>query len=129
MAFVRVGSRAGLTDGKVMEAEINGRHYAVLNFEGEIRCFDGECPCTGGPLSLGAIRDGLLVCPWHGWRFDCKTGMHSHKEGVRVAQFPVLLEGDDILIDVSVPVSDPTTTDLVSINQLKAKAEANASNS
>ncbi len=32
------------------------------------------CPHLGGPLESGAIEDGSVVCPWHGYRFDCATG-------------------------------------------------------
>jgi nitrite reductase/ring-hydroxylating ferredoxin subunit len=32
------------------------------------------CPHTGGPLALGTVREGCIVCPWHGARFDVVSG-------------------------------------------------------
>jgi phenylpropionate dioxygenase-like ring-hydroxylating dioxygenase large terminal subunit len=29
-----------------------------------------RCPHRNAPLSLGRLRDGLLECRYHGWRFD-----------------------------------------------------------
>jgi phenylpropionate dioxygenase-like ring-hydroxylating dioxygenase large terminal subunit len=32
--------------------------------------FADRCPHRGARLSLGRLREGLLQCPYHGWRFD-----------------------------------------------------------
>ena len=29
-----------------------------------------RCPHRNAPLSIGRVRDGLLECRYHGWRFD-----------------------------------------------------------
>jgi nitrite reductase (NADH) small subunit len=107
MAFVKIGSVSALPDGETMEAKVEGHPYAVCNAGGAIRCLDGECPCTGGPLSQGAIRHGLLVCPWHNWRFDYKTGICAYDNSIRVSMFPVKIEGGDIYVDVSRPLAAP----------------------
>ena len=101
MPFVKVGSLSALAPGGVMEARIDGHYYAVCHAGGEVHCLDGECPCTGGPLSQGAIRHELLVCPWHGWRFDYKTGECAYDANIRLDKFAVRVESDDILVDVA----------------------------
>lgn len=37
--------------------------------DGEAHAFPDRCVHRGARLSLGAVADGLLVCPYHGWRF------------------------------------------------------------
>src|SRR5262249_48076880 len=32
------------------------------------------CPHWGGPLDDAPIDDGCVTCPWHGYRFDVRTG-------------------------------------------------------
>jgi len=86
-----------------MEANVDGHPYAVYNAGGAIRCMDGECPCTGGPLSKGVIRQGRLVCPWHNGRFECQTGICADNGSIRVPMYPVKIEDGDIYIDVSRP--------------------------
>jgi 3-phenylpropionate/trans-cinnamate dioxygenase ferredoxin component len=108
VAFVRVGSVSALQPGWVIEAKVGENYYAVCNAGGQIHCLDGECPCTGGPLSQGALRNDLLVCPWHGWRFDYRDGVCAYDDSIKIAKFPVRIEGDDILIDVSQPISQPS---------------------
>jgi toluene monooxygenase system ferredoxin subunit len=103
MAFVKIGLLSVLPPGEVMEAQIDGHRYAICHAGGELHCLDGECPCTGGPLSQGAIRHQLLVCPWHGWRFDYKTGICAYDDAVKLAKFPVRVDKDEIWVDVGTP--------------------------
>jgi nitrite reductase (NADH) small subunit len=100
MPFVRVGSLSALPPGSVMEAAVGENTFAVCNLGDEMRAFDGICPHAGGPLGQGSIQDDRLVCPWHAWEYDCRTGVNDYDENVKLATFPVKVEGDDILVDV-----------------------------
>jgi nitrite reductase/ring-hydroxylating ferredoxin subunit len=106
MAFVRVASLTQVQPGWVFEAKVDGHPYAVCNHEGEIHCLDGECPCTGGPLGQGAIRQDLLVCPWHGWRFDYRDGVCAYDDSIKICKFAVKVEGQDILIDPAQKINE-----------------------
>jgi nitrite reductase (NADH) small subunit len=100
MAFVKVGSVSRLPPGAVMEAEAGANTYAICNAGGAFYALDGVCPHAGGPLGQGALHGNTLVCPWHAWEYDCRTGVNDFDQDVVVATFPVKIEGDDILIDV-----------------------------
>jgi len=106
MSFVKVGSLAALPPGTVMEAQVGEGTYAICNAGGEVHALDGICPHAGGPLGQGALHGTTLVCPWHAWEFECRTqvkdsGASEMDDGYPVAKFPVKIDGDDILIDVS----------------------------
>ena len=50
-------------------------HYAVGNADGELFAVGRRCRHLGADLGNGSIdRNGCLVCPWHGARFDVTTG-------------------------------------------------------
>ncbi len=83
-----------------MEVVISGRPYAVCNAGGTVHALDGTCPHAGGPLGQGALHDNWLVCPWHAWEYDCRTGENDFDPSIRVDTFPVRIEGDDIFIEV-----------------------------
>lgn len=38
--------------------------------QGAVQAFADRCPHRGARLSLGAVVEGQLQCPYHGWRFD-----------------------------------------------------------
>lgn len=68
-------------------AELPDRYLAIFLVDGVIRCIDNECPHVGSPLARGAIVDGRVVCPSHGWTFDLETGalctVFGEQPGVR----------------------------------------------
>jgi nitrite reductase/ring-hydroxylating ferredoxin subunit len=100
MPQVRIGSLSAVPPGAVGEGEADGVTYAICHHKGEVHVFDASCPCTGGPLEQGTIREGLLVCPWHGMRFDAHTGECPYDSKLALVQMPVEIRGDDILIEI-----------------------------
>lgn len=100
MPFVRVAAVSEVPEGAVMEASVGGELYAICNVAGTISALSGVCLHQGGPLGQGNIADGHIVCPWHGWEFDCRTGASGFNSDECVATYPVKVEGNDILIQV-----------------------------
>ena len=57
-----------------MPLRIAGRYLAVFLVDGEVHVLDNQCAHVGSPLDSGAVDDGLLTCPWHGWTYELATG-------------------------------------------------------
>jgi nitrite reductase (NADH) small subunit len=97
--FVRILSRTELpADGEAREVGCEGRMLCIANVGGEISAMDNVCPHRGGPLGEGIVENGKVVCPWHAWAFDVKTGAAEHSPGDKVDVYPVRIEGDDVLV-------------------------------
>ena len=47
------------------------------------------------------IEGGKVVCPWHAWAWDPKTGEAVQDPKVKVAVYPVKIENGDVLIDLA----------------------------
>ncbi|MGS0983552.1 Rieske 2Fe-2S domain-containing protein [Burkholderia glumae] len=54
---------------------------------GEVVALEDFCPHRGAPLSLGFVRDGRLVCGYHGLEMGC-DGKVAGMPGQRVGGFP-----------------------------------------
>ena len=39
-------------------------------------------------------------CPFHGWEFDCRTGANDGDEDLKLATYPVKVEGGEILVEL-----------------------------
>src|SRR5712692_10178327 len=52
------------------------------------------------------LCDGILTCHWHHARFDLRTGGTFDQWADELRRFPVELDGDDVLVDLS-PPEDP----------------------
>jgi len=46
------------------------------------RRFVPVCPHLGGPLEDAPVTDGCVTCPWHGYRFDLRTGRSADGRGL-----------------------------------------------
>ena len=86
--------------GAVMECEVEGISVCLANLGGELSALDNWCPHRQGPLGQGWIEGNAVVCPWHSWAFDTKTGLASYPEGERVRVFPVRTDESNVLIQI-----------------------------
>jgi vanillate O-demethylase monooxygenase subunit len=56
---------------------------------GNVVALEDFCPHRGAPLSLGFVRDGTLVCGYHGLEMGCE-GKTTGMPGQRVGGFPAI---------------------------------------
>lgn len=87
-------------DGEVMEAEAQGTAVCLARVRGELAALDNVCPHRQGPLGQGWVEGDAVICPWHSWSFNAKTGLAEYPVSEKVAVFPVRVEGDDVLVDL-----------------------------
>jgi nitrite reductase (NADH) small subunit len=100
MANKKVCSLNDVPMGAVAEVFVEGNPYAVCNVDGVLFCVDGTCPHAGGPLGQGTLHGDRLVCPWHAYEFDCRTGLVDEDDDMRISTYPVSVERGDILVDI-----------------------------
>jgi nitrite reductase (NADH) small subunit len=97
--FVRVCSQAELPmAGKVREFTAAGRTLCVANVNGVVCVLDGTCPHEGGPLGEGSIEDGRVVCPWHAYAFDVRTGAAEDDPDVKAEVFEAKVENGELRV-------------------------------
>lgn len=97
--FTKLASQSempGLNEAK--EFVCGDKAVCVANVNGEISAMENVCLHRGGPLGQGVVSGGKVVCPWHGWEWDPKTGEAG--AGARIAVYPVKVEGGDVLIEM-----------------------------
>ena len=98
--FVKMATLEELPPGSAREVEHEGRIYALFNVDGEISAIDGVCPHQGGPLAEGRLDGTCVVCPWHGWRFDVRSGKTPLGPKIKQPVYEVKVEGQDVLVHV-----------------------------
>ncbi|HLZ60149.1 MAG TPA: Rieske 2Fe-2S domain-containing protein [Ktedonosporobacter sp.] len=87
--YFKVASVAELEQRPFKVVTLEDRHILLLRADGQIRALDSRCPHMGYPLSQGTVRDGVLRCHWHHWRFDLASGGCFTEGGDDVAVFPI----------------------------------------
>ncbi|MGH9034379.1 MAG: Rieske (2Fe-2S) protein [Acidimicrobiia bacterium] len=104
--WVAVAVVDALPPGAVVASLVGpSTEVAVFNVDGELCALEGTCPHRGGRLADGMVRDGVVTCPRHWWRFDLHTGQHTGDPGLRLTRYPVrVVEGT---VEVLLPPAPP----------------------
>ena len=100
MPWVRIAAVTELTPGTLLPYDLGGTEIVVCNSEGAIHAFQGLCPHRNGPLAQGNLADGCIICPWHAWEFDCRTGEYDYNPGIRLRKHEVRVDGNDVLVEL-----------------------------
>ena len=93
----------------------------VFRLDGEFYAYENRCSHQGGPVCQGKILgrveevlaedmtskglkfsevDTHIICPWHGYEFNIKTGRHPGDKNVRLKPFDVRVADGDVYVVV-----------------------------
>ncbi|AMW05801.1 Rieske (2Fe-2S) protein [Gemmatimonas phototrophica] len=88
------------TDIPLAVTLVDGRRICLVRLHGEVFAVEDRCPHRDFPLSGGDVVAGHLECPWHGARFDLRTGQCSQgpAEGDAIATYPVMQVNGIVLV-------------------------------
>jgi nitrite reductase/ring-hydroxylating ferredoxin subunit len=110
MADKVVVAKAGeIPAGERLLVEVNGRSIGIFNVDGEYYGVVNRCPHMGAEMCRGHIvgelsspgpgefhfdpSHHLLMCPWHGWEFDLKTGQsYLDPRNTRIRTYSIAVE-------------------------------------
>ena len=96
--FVSIAKVADIPSGTGRTVDVGGILLAIYHVDGTFYAVDNTCPHAGGPLGEGKLSEGIVECPWHGWRFNIRTGERVGNNTIAIACCPVRIEGDQIQI-------------------------------
>jgi nitrite reductase/ring-hydroxylating ferredoxin subunit len=72
---------------------------------------DNRCPHEGYALVRGDVKDDVLTCEWHNWKFRLDDGACLFG-GESVRSYPVEIRGGQVFVDVTDPPSEQVAPQL-----------------
>ena len=72
--FVKVADTDEILPSQMKEVEVDGQSILIANVNGKYYAIGSICTHEGGPLADGTIHNYEVECPWHGSKFDIRTG-------------------------------------------------------
>jgi len=69
-----LGDLTDLPDATPTKARAGINDLVLVRSGDSVYALHAVCAHAGGPLPQGAVRDGCLVCPWHGARYRLTDG-------------------------------------------------------
>lgn len=89
-----------IKEGRGVSRDAAGLRVAVFRHGGGVVALSGRCPHANGPLGLGWIEDGEVVCPLHRWRFRLSDGRCTTVRGNSVHRFRCEVRGEEVWVEV-----------------------------
>jgi nitrite reductase (NADH) small subunit len=96
----KVAGEGDIPEDTGLLVDAGGHAIALFRVEGRCYAIDNACPHRGGPLAEGDLEGHVVHCPWHGWAWDVRTGTNPRQAAIKVACFPVSVEGGSVFIEV-----------------------------
>lgn len=87
---IELGSEAEVRANLPLSFALGGERYRLADVEGALVAHAVTCPHWLGPLDEAPIVDGAVRCPWHGYRFDIRTGACLSGQRLSLGAAPVI---------------------------------------
>lgn len=72
--WVDVGYPEEIADQGCKLVEIDHKPIAIFNLSGEYYAIEDNCPHQHLPIADGLVENCTITCPYHGAKFNLKTG-------------------------------------------------------
>lgn len=72
--FHRAANVSDVPENGSLRVELPGEDILLCRSGGEVFAIENLCSHTGQPLERGLVREGWIMCPFHGARFALDTG-------------------------------------------------------
>jgi nitrite reductase (NADH) small subunit len=98
--WVDIGPENEFPLNAVREIIAGGLVLAVARLEDGYYAIDGLCPHQGGPLGQGKLADNIVICPWHQFSFDMKTGHSTSSAHLCQSRFEVRAQAGRVVVQI-----------------------------
>ena len=99
--FEKFAEASEIPPGKIKVDKIKGTEVWVANIEGTLHAYPNKCTHMGGPVGRGKLTGYVIQCPWHGSRFDVRTGeVVGGPAQVPLSPLEVKVEGTAVWVGV-----------------------------
>ena len=98
--FVFAAKADEVPAGRGKTITLRERRIALFNADGTFYAIDDTCLHRGGPLGEGELEGCVVTCPWHGWKFDVRSGEMTMNTAARVNCYATRIDGGDVHVAV-----------------------------
>jgi nitrite reductase/ring-hydroxylating ferredoxin subunit len=97
--FVKVAETKDIAPSNMKGIDLASEKVCIANIEGNYYAIGNVCTHMGGPLADGKLEGYEIQCPWHGSKFDVRTGEPTRPPAQRaVPSYEVKIENNNILV-------------------------------
>ena len=120
--FIKVADTKDIPPSQMKEVQVDGENICIANVDGKYYAIGSICTHEGGPLAEGTLDRYEVECPWHGSRFDVRTGeVISPPANEPEPVYEVKLDGNNVLIMKQDKSKSPPQSELELLEKIKVE--------
>ena len=97
--FVNVAQSKDIGPSTMKAVDVAGEKVCIINIEGNYYAIGNVCTHMGGPLNEGTLEGFEVQCPWHGSKFDVRSGEPTKPPARQaVSSYEVKIQDNNILV-------------------------------
>jgi glycine betaine catabolism B len=97
--YGKVANKNDIQPSHMKEVQLDGENICLVNVEGKYYAINNICTHEGGPLADGTLEGYEVKCPWHGSKFDVRTGeVKEPPASEPEPAYQLRLDGNSVLI-------------------------------
>jgi glycine betaine catabolism B len=97
--FVKVADIMDIKPSEMKQVQVDDEAICLANVDGKFYAIGNVCTHEGGPLADGTLDAYEVECPWHGSKFDVRTGEVTNPPARKPeSTYEVKINGNNILI-------------------------------
>src|SRR3954451_3631017 len=113
-----VGVKEDVLEGGRVVVDVDGLEIGIFRLDGQLYAWENRCMHAGGPVCQGKLMNRVverldpqrrslgdhfgdelhIVCPWHGYEYDVRTGPNPADPGLQLRRIDVEESGGEILV-------------------------------
>ncbi|HEY9045120.1 MAG TPA: Rieske 2Fe-2S domain-containing protein [Ohtaekwangia sp.] len=94
-------ARHRITQDRPQLLVIHGKRICLVLHAGNFQAVQDACSHNGESLSKGQVNFlGEIICPWHGYRFDLKSGRACDSSSPDLHTYPVKSDDSGFFIGI-----------------------------
>lgn len=95
--WLELGNYQELENQKLYAKNYERVNFLVSRVGSEVFAVQNQCGGSLLPIDKGTLEDHYLICPWHGCKYDLKTGHSVNERDKKLDTFQVEIEEDGLL--------------------------------
>ena len=87
----RLGGVAAVMASLPKTVTLGGETFRIVDISGQLMAHSTLCPHMQGPLDVEPLQGSEVTCPWHGYRFDLRTGHSCDGRKLQLRPAPIVV--------------------------------------
>ena len=99
--WLELGEVTSFENKKLYPKNYERVNFLISRIDTEFFAVQNQCDGSFLPIDQGTLENHLLICPWHGCKYDIRTGHAIDKPNKKLETFPVEIEEGLVKVEIA----------------------------